>query len=164
MHLCIPPLPGASSSRLPITPNGHAGTQYPQPLQTSSWMTTVPNSVRAIAPVGQTSRQPACAKACPTNSIQFGELDELRERAARRVGELREKGEPLARLYGADPGDGVGGMGAFFLLLDEPEVYGLPPDPVTPTRHLKEIWRSTLAAGTAIAAGAVVAVLAGRRR
>ena len=39
-----------------------------------------------------------------------------------------------ARLYGHDPNDGVGGDGAFFLLLDEPEVYGLPPDPVVPTR------------------------------
>ena len=53
-----------------------------------------------------------------------------------------------ARLYGADPDDGVGGFGAFFLLLDEPEVYGLPPDPVSTTRELPEIWLATaLAAG-----------------
>ena len=72
--------------------------------------------------------EPACAKACPTESIQFGELDELRERAAARVAALHERGETEARLYGADDHDGVGGNGAFFLLLDEPEVYGLPPD------------------------------------
>ena len=78
--------------------------------------------------------EPACAKACPTDSIQFGALDELRERAAQRVEELHSRGVTEARLYGHDPNDGVGGDGAFFLLLDEPEVYGLPPDPVVPTR------------------------------
>src|SRR5436189_1051414 len=36
--------------------------------------------------------EPACAKACPTNSIQFGELDELRERAQQRVEQLHENG------------------------------------------------------------------------
>ena len=80
--------------------------------------------------------EPACAQACPTKSIQFGDLDELRERAAARVEQLHEQGVTEARLYGADPDDGVGGNGAFFLLLDEPEVYGFPPDPVVPTRDL----------------------------
>ena len=51
-----------------------------------------------------------------------------------------------ARLYGADPDDGVGGVGAFFLLLDEPEIYGLPPDPVVTTRDLREMWRAAGAA------------------
>ena len=73
--------------------------------------------------------EPACAQACPTDSIQFGELDELRERADRRLAQLHDLGVTEARLYGHDPDDGVGGDGAFFLLLDEPEVYGLPPDP-----------------------------------
>src|SRR6202034_3841026 len=85
--------------------------------------------------------EPACAKACPTDSIQFGPLDELRDRAAARLDQLHEAGEDSARLYGADPGDGVGGDGAFFLLLDEPEVYGLPPDPVVTTRDLPSMWR-----------------------
>src|SRR5699024_12265966 len=80
--------------------------------------------------------EPACAKACPTDSIQFGDLDELRERAAQRLEDLHEEGVSSARLYGDDPDDGVGGNGAFFLLLDEPEVYGLPPDPVVTTRDL----------------------------
>ena len=52
-----------------------------------------------------------------------------------------------ARLYGHDPDDGVGGDGAFFLLLDEPEVYGLPPDPVVPTRDLASTWKYTGAGG-----------------
>ena len=73
---------------------------------------------------------PACAKACPTESIQFGPLDEMRERAFERLEVLQVAGESSARLYGEDPGDGVGGQGSIFLLLDEPEVYGLPPDPV----------------------------------
>jgi formate dehydrogenase iron-sulfur subunit len=108
---------------------------------------------------GQT---PACAQACPTESIQFGELDELRERADLRLAELHDKGVDVARLYGRDPDDGVGGDGAFFLLLDEPEVYGLPPDPVVTTRDLGSIWRSVGAAAAALTGLGVVA-FAGRR-
>ena len=99
-------------------------------------------------------QEPACAHACPTKSIQFGDLDELRERAAARVEQLHEQGVTEARLYGADPDDGVGGNGAFFLLLDEPEVYGFPPDPVVPTRDLPRMWKF---AGLAAAALGVVA-------
>jgi formate dehydrogenase iron-sulfur subunit len=102
---------------------------------------------------------PACAKACPTQSIQFGPLDELRERANARVGELHDQGKDEARLYLDDPADGIGGGGAFFLLLDEPEVYGLPPDPVVTTRDLPRMWRHVATAGAALAAGALVATL-----
>jgi formate dehydrogenase iron-sulfur subunit len=108
-------------------------------------------------------QEPACAKACPTDSIQFGELEELRERAAGRVGELHEAGVVEARLYGHDPSDGVGGDGAFFLLLDEPEVYGLPPDPVVATRDLPAMWKHVaLAAGALLAGVAVSFAGAGR--
>jgi formate dehydrogenase iron-sulfur subunit len=107
--------------------------------------------------------EPACAKACPTDSIQFGPLDELRDRAERRVGELHSKGVDVARLYGADPADGVGGDGAFFLLLDEPEVYGLPPDPVVTTRDLGSMWRH-VAAAAGVLTGLVTASFLGRRR
>ncbi len=54
---------------------------------------------------------------------------------------LHERGVSEAKLYGHDPDDGVGGDGAFFLLLDEPEVYGLPPDPVVTTRDLPGMWK-----------------------
>ncbi|SFC66441.1 formate dehydrogenase iron-sulfur subunit [Nocardioides terrae] len=109
---------------------------------------------------GQT---PACAQACPTESIQFGELSELRERADRRLEELHEKGVDVARLYGRDPEDGVGGDGAFFLLLDEPEVYGLPPDPVVPTRDIGSVWKHVgIAAATLFGVG--VASFVGRRK
>jgi formate dehydrogenase iron-sulfur subunit len=108
--------------------------------------------------------EPACAKACPTDSIQFGPLDELRERAAARVDELHSRGVAEARLYGASPDDGVGGNGAFFLLLDEPEVYRLPPDPVVPTRDLPAIWRYVGVAASALLAAAASAFVAGGRR
>jgi formate dehydrogenase iron-sulfur subunit len=111
----------------------------------------------------QDGLEPACAKACPTQSIQFGPLDELRERAAGRLGVLREAGVADAHLYGADPDDGVGGFGAFFLLLDKPEVYGLPPDPVVTTRDLPGMWKA--AAGAALGLiGAVAVACTGRRR
>ncbi len=110
--------------------------------------------------VGQ---EPACAKACPTDSIQFGELEELRVRAGARLDQLHEAGVQDARLYGEDPEDGVGGAGAFFLLLDEPEVYGLPPAPVVTTRHLGGMWRAACAAAVGLAAGAVLSFLPGRR-
>ncbi|MEV1331472.1 4Fe-4S dicluster domain-containing protein [Micromonospora costi] len=106
-------------------------------------------------------KTPACAQACPTESIQYGPLDELRERAAARVATLHERGVPEARLYGHDPTDGVGGDGAFFLLLDEPEVYGLPPDPVVTTRDLPKMWKRAGLAALAMAAAAVVAFVGG---
>jgi formate dehydrogenase iron-sulfur subunit len=107
--------------------------------------------------------EPACAKACPTDSIQFGPLDELRERAAARLDVLRQAGITEARLYGEDSNDGVGGDGAFFLLLDEPEVYGLPPDPVVPTRELPRMWRHAGVAAGALLIAAVGVFVAGRR-
>ncbi|WP_240810410.1 4Fe-4S dicluster domain-containing protein [Actinomadura sp. WMMA1423] len=110
--------------------------------------------------VGQ---EPACAKACPTDSIQYGPLDELRERAAMRVDQLHDLGVEDARLYGHDPDDGVGGDGAFFLLLDEPEVYGLPPDPVVTTRDLPSMWRHAGAAA-AVLLGGLAAVFAAHGR
>ena len=107
--------------------------------------------------------EPACAKACPTESIQFGDLDELRARADARLAALRNAGEESARLYGNDPKDGVGGDGAFFLLLDEPEAYGLPPDPVVTTRDLPSMWRHAAAAALTLAA-AVAVSFAGSKR
>jgi formate dehydrogenase iron-sulfur subunit len=106
--------------------------------------------------------EPACAKACPTDSIQYGPLDELRERARARLDELHEQGVAEARLYGEDENDGVGGDGAFFLLLDEPETYGLPPDPVVTTRDLPAMWKWAGGAAAALA-GAVAVSFLGRR-
>src|SRR3954471_17863816 len=70
-------------------------------------------------------REPACAKACPTDSIQFGPWEELVDIAERRVGELRKRGVDGAYLSGTGP-DLAGTLGAFFLFTEEPETYGLP--------------------------------------
>ena len=107
--------------------------------------------------------QPACATACPTQSIQFGNLDELQARADARLATLKSQGVETARLNGRDEDDGVGGAGAFFLLLDEPEVYGLPPDPVVTTRDLPAMWKSAGAAAVMIVGVALSAVLGSRR-
>jgi formate dehydrogenase iron-sulfur subunit len=108
-------------------------------------------------------QRPACAQAFPTESIQFGDVEELRERANARVEKLHEAGIMDARLYGNDPEDGVGGTGAFFLLLDEPEVYGFPPDPVVTTKDLPQMFNRATTAAAALLAGAAVAFL-GRKR
>jgi len=96
---------------------------------------------------------PACAKVCPTESIVFGRLDDLRARAANRVRQLKQNGYSDAQLY--DPQEtSVRGLHAFFLILGEPEAYGLPPNPEVPTIYLKSAWLSAIA--TAIAALVVV--------
>ncbi len=113
--------------------------------------------------------EPACAKACPTDSIQFGDLDELRVRADERVRVLHERGMPEAYLYGARAEDqsGTDGLNAFFLLVDTPETYNLPPDPVSPTKVASQAWSAFAAAvaGLALAAfGAVASASRDRKR
>jgi formate dehydrogenase iron-sulfur subunit len=98
--------------------------------------------------------EPACAKSCPTDSIQFGPYDELLERARGRVRALHERGVDSAYLYGAGDGPGAelaGGLGAFFLLTEPPESYGLPANAESPLRE------GVLPATLAAAAGALVA-------
>ena len=80
--------------------------------------------------------EPACSKACPTDSINFGPIRELKQMAQARVEQLHGRGERGAYLYGADD-KMLGGLNSFYLLVDKPEVYGLPADPKIPTRNLK---------------------------
>ena len=101
----------------------------------------------------QSGLEPACSKACPTDSIQFGTIRELRDRAERRVEQLHRGGETRAYLYGADE-TMLGGLNSFFLLADRPEVYGLPPDPKLPSRNL-------IPSSIYSAVGAVLVALAG---
>jgi formate dehydrogenase iron-sulfur subunit len=109
--------------------------------------------------------EPACAQACPTKSIQFGPVDELRARAHRRLETLHAEGRAEARLSLGDESDnGVGGSGSLFLLLDRPQVYGLPEEPVTPTRRLKGMWGAAAAAAGVVVAGLALALGAGARR
>lgn len=107
-------------------------------------------------------QMPACAKACPTESIKFGDHDELVELARARVAELHARGLTEARLYGANEHDGVGGTGSIFLLLDEPEVYGLPPDPRVGTADLPAMFKRAALAGAGMVAAAALAFLRGR--
>lgn len=106
---------------------------------------------------------PACAQTCPTTSIKFGEHDDLVTQAKDRVKTLHQQGMTEARLYGANENDGVGGTGAVFLLLDEPEVYGLPPDPKVPTADLPEMFKKAGIAAAGMLAAAAVAFIGGRK-
>jgi formate dehydrogenase iron-sulfur subunit len=106
---------------------------------------------------------PACAKACPTDSINFGPHADMVAMARDRLDEVVAAGYGGAQLYGDGPSDGVDGAGSVFLLLDQPEVYGLPPDPIASTKHVGQMWRAAAGAALALAAGAAAAVLGGRR-
>ena len=101
---------------------------------------------------------PACAKACPTASIQFGPVDELKERARKRVEELRRRGQPGAYLYGDAPTDTYTALHSFYLLLDKPAVYGLPDEPVNPWVHMAGDYARAAGAGV-VGLLAVLAVI-----
>jgi formate dehydrogenase iron-sulfur subunit len=106
--------------------------------------------------------QPACATACPTQSIQFGDLDELRARAIARVAELKTRGIDDAMVYGLDEGS-VGGTHALFVFRGRPEDYNLPVSPETPSVHLRSGWASAAIAAAAMLAGTALAFLSDRR-
>jgi formate dehydrogenase iron-sulfur subunit len=108
----------------------------------------------------QAGLEPACSQACPTDSIQFGPIRQLQQRAQARLEQLRALGETRARLYGADESM-LGGLNAFYLLVDEPEVYGLPRNPKLPSRHL--FASSVFSLAGAIVMG-LVGWIASRRR
>ncbi len=92
---------------------------------------------------------PACAKVCPTESIVFGRLDDLRARGAKRVEQLQTQGYADAQLY--DPREtSVRGLHAFFLILGGPETYGLPPKPEVPTIYLRSSWTAAFATAAAV--------------
>jgi formate dehydrogenase iron-sulfur subunit len=111
----------------------------------------------------QVGLEPACAKACPTDSIQFGPIAELKTRARARVERLQRQGESRAHLYGADDSM-LGGLNSFYLLVDRPEVYGLPPDPQLPSRNLaRSSWFSVLGGVLIGLAGLVSFRLRGQR-
>ena len=106
---------------------------------------------------------PACAKACPTESIHFGELPRLRRIARDRLEELSRRGVSDAVLY--DPvNTSVGGIHAFFLVRGDPAAYNLPSNPEVPTLGLAPAWRSAAATAAVMLAGAIGAFLFGGRR
>jgi formate dehydrogenase iron-sulfur subunit len=106
---------------------------------------------------------PACAKTCPTTSIKFGDHTDMVTLANERVAQLHAEGRTEARLYGANELDGVGGTGSVFLLLDEPEVYGLPPDPRVPTADLPRMYKRAGLAAAGMTAAALLSFIGGRK-
>jgi formate dehydrogenase iron-sulfur subunit len=110
--------------------------------------------------------EPACAKACPTDSIQFGEVSELQARARRRVEALHALGVESAYLYGAPGGPGatggIDGLHAFFLLLDRPEVYNLPAAPALPSARVFTGLVTGMLTMVSLGLAAAVAFAAGR--
>ncbi|NLD54821.1 MAG: 4Fe-4S dicluster domain-containing protein [Burkholderiaceae bacterium] len=110
---------------------------------------------------GQT---PACAKACPTDSIQFGPVSELKDRARARVDELRANGEPRAYLYGADDSGDYQSLNSFFLLTEKPEAYNLPPAPTRPVAKMLRRYAWSAAVGIGLSAVSALAFARGGRR
>ena len=108
--------------------------------------------------------EPACAKSCPTESIQFGEVSVLQERARRRVETLHERGRPEAYLYGVPDSPGatgdLGHLNAFFLLTERPEVYNLPAAPTRASNRVLPAFKAGLStmAGLAVAAIGIMAL------
>jgi formate dehydrogenase iron-sulfur subunit len=94
--------------------------------------------------------EPACAKTCPTRSITFGEVEQLKAQARERVGVLHEHGVSEALLYGVDDKILDGGLHSFFLLLDTPEAYNLPENPPRPSNHVVPASLWTIAAATVL--------------
>src|ERR687897_863734 len=110
----------------------------------------------------QGGMEPACAKACPTQSIQFGPLDELQQRADKRLADLHSQGVAEANLYGRDE-EVYGGLNAFFLLMDKPEAYRLPnaANATLPGRNNAGGWLTTAVTAVLGVLGGLIAL---RRR
>ena len=105
---------------------------------------------------------PACAHACPTESIKFGNLEELRAEAARRLEKLHAEGMEDATLY--DPTDtSVGGIHAFFITRGDPRQYNLPPQPEIPTIYAEKGWKSAAIGAGVLAVGTLLAFLGGKQ-
>jgi formate dehydrogenase iron-sulfur subunit len=102
--------------------------------------------------------EPACAKACPTQSIQYGDLVQLRIRAKERVENLHQRGMGEAYLYG-EKQEGTEGLNAFFLLADKPQKYNLPPNPIVPTKRVRSSWMSMGVASLGVAAMILLALV-----
>lgn len=105
---------------------------------------------------------PACAKACPTQSIQFGPIDELRQRARRRVEELHGRGVTDAYLYGDSASATYSELNSFYLLVDRPSVYGLPDQPFHPWLRMQGDYIRAVASGLVTLAVLLAILLLGR--
>ena len=106
---------------------------------------------------------PACAKACPTESIQFGEIESLRTRAHERMQTLVSRGMNDATFYDASD-TSVKGTHAMFIVRGDPKSYNLPPRPEVPTVYLKKAWTSSAIGAAMLLGGALLAFLADGNR
>ncbi len=108
--------------------------------------------------------EPACAKSCPTDSIQFGELSDLDTRARDRVDQLHGLGVDNAYLYGVPDSPGatgdLGRLNAFFLLTERPEIYNLPPAPTRASNRVRPALTTALATSAALTVAAALVLLA----
>jgi formate dehydrogenase iron-sulfur subunit len=107
---------------------------------------------------------PACAKSCPTASIQFGPVEDLRRTARARVETLRERGNERAYLYGCDSVGDYGPLNSFFLLDDHPNEYNLPENPPQPFREQGRRYATSLLTGLALTAISALFFSAGGKR
>ena len=106
--------------------------------------------------------EPACAKACPTESIKFGRLEDIRKETDKRMQVLRDRGMHDARVY--DPTEtSVKGIHSVFILRGEPQTYNLPPNPIVPTQYLKDGWTSAAVEGLAMVAAVAASFFVCRR-
>lgn len=105
---------------------------------------------------------PACASVCPTESIKFGEIGDLRKEARERLERLQSMGFDDVHLY--DPVDSsVAGTHAIFIVRGDPGSYNLPPEPEVPTVYLRKGWTSAAIASGLMIATTLFAFLGGRR-
>lgn len=102
---------------------------------------------------------PACAKACPTESIKFGEIENLREQAKARLEELHSRGINDASMYDSS-GSSVEGTHAMFIVRGDARSYNLPPSPEVPTIYMKKAWLSSALAAGLLLGGTILAFLA----
>ncbi len=101
--------------------------------------------------------EPACAKACPTDSILFGPISEMKQHAEKRVEQLHARGETDAYIYGAERAGEYSELNSIFLLKDKPQAYNLPEAPRRPAAHMKKSYAFSF--GAAIFLGAMSALL-----
>jgi formate dehydrogenase iron-sulfur subunit len=102
--------------------------------------------------------KPACAKACPTESIKFGDIEELRIEAEKRLAVLEQRGMKDAQFYDASD-TSVGGTHAMFIVRGDPKQYNLPPNPEVPTVYLRKAWRSSAIGALMLLGGALAAFM-----
>jgi len=105
--------------------------------------------------------KPACATACPTDSILFGDLEEIRAKAAERIEQLHARGMTDAVVWDSSDTT-VGGTNSLFIVRGDPRDYNLPLDAQVPTIYQRAAWQSAAVAAAALVAGVVTAFWSAR--